>query len=288
MGVGLAFILVSAMAWVADHAATWAFAAIGGLYISGTTMGGVLGRLSSGLFAEFFEWHGAILITTALAAVTGVVAHLLLPGAPTVPRNADGAHVAGSDPHRWFRLRMFLVGGFGMAAFVGVYNATTYRVAGEPFGMGPGFTGLIFLTYLSGTLTSAVVGRWVQRWSMGRVMAVAGLVAAAGVVVTLIPSVMAIVGGLLILSAGFFAMHAVANGAAARYSQAPSRSSAMYSLSYYLGSSVGGILLGWAWDFGGWPASVVGALALLAVAGVAGASGGPHRIDTSSLRGIPK
>ncbi|WP_139650791.1 sulfite exporter TauE/SafE family protein [Tessaracoccus massiliensis] len=43
----------------------------------------------------------------------------------------------------------------------------------------------------------------------------------------------------------------------------------------YLGSSVGGILLGHAWDIGGWPLSVAGALALLAVAGVAGSTGRP-------------
>lgn len=275
MGVGLAFILVSAMAWVADQAASWAFAAIGGLYISGTTLGGVLGRLSSGFFAEFHEWRGAILITSLLAAATGVLAHVLLPATPAPARAPGPSSAAGADPNRGFRLRMFLVGGFGMATFVGVYNVTTYRVADEPFGLGPGFTGLIFLTYLSGTLTSAVVGRWVQRWSVARVMLPAAVVAGLGIAVTLVDSVVAIVAGLLILSAGFFAMHAVANAAAARYSPAPSSSSARYSLSYYLGSSVGGILLGLAWDVGGWPLSVLGALALLAMAGAAGATGRP-------------
>ncbi|MDO5691852.1 MAG: MFS transporter [Pseudomonadota bacterium] len=275
MGVGLGFILVSAMAWVADQAASWSFATIGGLYISGTTMGGVLGRLSSGMFAEFHEWHGAILITTALAAGTGVLAHLLLPATPRTTGRAAAGQTAGPDPNRWLRLRMFLVGGFGMAAFVGVYNVTTYRVAGEPFGLGPGFTGLIFLTYLSGTLTSAVVGRWVQRWSIARVMLPAVVVAALGIAITLIDSVWAIVGGLLVLSAGFFAMHAVANAAAARYSPAPSTSSAVYSLAYYLGSSVGGIVVGLAWDAGGWPASALVAVGLLALAGVAGTTAKP-------------
>lgn len=219
MGIGLAFILVSAMAWVAEQAASWAFAAMGGLYISGTTLGGVLGRLSAGLFTEWLDWRGAILITSLLALVTGVVAHLLLPAEPGPRRVEARGSTAGPDPNRAFRLRMFLVGGFGMATFVGVYNVTTYRVAGEPFGLGPGFTGLIFLTYLSGTLTSAVVGRWVQRWSVARVMLPAAVVAALGIAVTLMDSVVAIVVGLLILSAGFFSMHAVANAAAARYSR---------------------------------------------------------------------
>ena len=57
MGVGLAFIMVSAMAWVVDEASPWAFGRMGGLYISGNTIGGVLGRLSSGGFAELRDWR---------------------------------------------------------------------------------------------------------------------------------------------------------------------------------------------------------------------------------------
>ncbi|MDO5494349.1 MAG: MFS transporter [bacterium] len=275
MGVGLAFIMVSAMAWVVDEAAPLAFGRIGGLYISGNTLGGVLGRLSSGMFAELLDWRGSIMITTLLAFATGILAHILLPKTHSHARRIVRAAASGPDPNRWFRLRMFMAGGFGMATFVGIYNVTTYRVAGAPFLLGPGFTGLIFITYLSGTMTSAMAGRWVQRLGMARVMVPATAVAAAGILVTLLESIVAIVLGLLILAAGFFAMHAIANAAAARFSPAPSKSSALYSLSYYLGSSVGGIVLGFAWDLGGWPGSVAMAIGLLAIAGLAGATAKP-------------
>ncbi|HHW83087.1 MAG TPA: MFS transporter, partial [Actinomycetales bacterium] len=265
VGIGLAFIMVSAMAWVVAEASPWAFGRIGGLYISGTTMGGVLGRLSSGLFAEVLDWRGAILVTSLLALGTGIMAHILLPGSTAPTRVVTRTEVRGPDPNRWFRLRMFLVAGFGMAAFVGTYNVTTYRVAGDPFWLGPGFTGMLFLTYLSGTLTSAVGGRWVQRWGLNRVILAGAVLAISGVLVTLVPSLIAIIGGHLMLAAGFLGLHSVANGGAARYSPAPSRSSAFYTLSYYVGSSVGGVLLGLAWDAGGWPASVASAVALLAV-----------------------
>nr|NLD41718.1 MFS transporter [Actinomycetales bacterium] len=275
MGIGLAFIMVSAMAWVVDEASPWAFGRMGGLYISGTTLGGVLGRLSAGAFTELLDWRGAIMASTLLALATGVLAHVLLPTAQTPGRRLSRRQTTHPDPNRTFRLRMFVVGGFAMAAFVGIFNVTTYRVAGAPFWLGPGFTGLLFLTYLSGTLTSAVAGRWVQRFSVARVMLPAALAAIVGVMITVLESLVAVVLGLLVLSAGFFTLHSIANAAAARFSPAPSQSSALYTLSYYLGSSVGGIILGFAWDIGAWPGSVATAIALLLVAGVAGTTARP-------------
>lgn len=279
LGVGLAFIMVSAMAWAVDQSAPFAFGRIGGLYISGTTLGGVLGRLSAGFFTEMTDWRGAILISTLLALATGIVAHMLLPRTKRVVRLVRRPRGEANDPNAGFRLRMFLIGGLGMAAFVGVYNATTYRVNGEPFQLGPGFTGLLFLTYLSGTFTSAVAGRWAVRYTSRRVLAAGAGLALLGVLVTMIESIPAIIVGLLLLAAGFLGIHSVANASAAKYSTNPSASSAKYTLSYYVGSSLGGILAGVAWDVGGWPLVVVTGVVLLAGAGVAGATATPQHVE---------
>ena len=40
-GLGIAAVLVSAMAWVVDNVAPRAVARVGGLYIAGTTLGGM-------------------------------------------------------------------------------------------------------------------------------------------------------------------------------------------------------------------------------------------------------
>lgn len=275
MGVGLAFVMVSAMAWVVDQAAPMAVARIGGLYISGSTVGGMTGRLFSGFFAELLDWRMGVLLTSVLAVAGGTLAHLLLPRTDPLARGARKSRRAVADPNRGFRVRMFLVGGFGMATFVGIYNVTGYRVAGEPFGLGPGFTGLLFLTYASGTVTSAIAGQWVVRSSVAKVMLVGSVAAAGGILLTLVDSIAAIVAGLLVLSAGFFTLHTVANAGAAKFSPAPSSSAALYTLGYYVGSSLGAIVLGVAWDAGGWRATVAAALALLACAGIAGATARP-------------
>jgi MFS transporter, YNFM family, putative membrane transport protein len=99
---------------------------------------------------------------------------------------------------------------------------------------------------------------------------------AVGVLVTLASPLWAIWAGLFLLAAGFFVAHAVANSTVARVAPRPSAAAGRYTLFYYLGSSVGGVLLGQAWELGAWGGTAVAALVILAVAALA-AAGLPHR-----------
>ena len=56
----------------------------------------------------------------------------------------------------------------------------------------------------------------------------------------------------------------------------PSEAAGRYTLAYYLGSSVGGVLLGQAWEVGAWGGTAVAVLVIVAVAGAV-AAGLPRR-----------
>jgi MFS transporter, YNFM family, putative membrane transport protein len=83
-----------------------------------------------------------------------------------------------------------------------------------------------------------------------------------------------VLGGLLVVTVGFFAAHSVASSWVGRRASmlpggSPGVASSLYLFAYYLGSSVGGAAGGLAYDASGWPAVVgyvtallVGALAL--------------------------
>jgi MFS transporter, YNFM family, putative membrane transport protein len=110
---------------------------------------------------------------------------------------------------------------------------------------------------------------------MGRplVLRAAIAVTALGVLATLPASLPCIIAGLVVLTAGFFAAHSVASGwvgACAR--GAPAQASALYLAAFYIGSSVAGSAGGVVYGRGGWPATVLFVLALLA-AGLACAFG---------------
>ena len=153
------------------------------------------------------------------------------------------------------------------AAGVGCFTLLGFRLLDEPFGLSPTLVGLVFLVYLAGTFGSPAAGRLGER--LGRQVVLLGgvLLALAAVLLTLSDLLAVVLLGLVLFTVGFFAAHTSASGMVgnrARVGRA--HASALYLLSYYAGSSVGGWLGGFAYEDGAWPAVVGYVAALLLVA----------------------
>jgi YNFM family putative membrane transporter len=143
-----------------------------------------------------------------------------------------------------------------MGSFVAMYNAAGFRLTGQPLNLSPAIASLVFLAYAMGSVSSATAGKLVGRFGRARSAIGALLVTALGIVLTLPDSLVLVVVGFIVLTGGFFAAHAVANGwtAAEAPEGARGQASGMYTLTYYLGSSVGGTAgsviyahFGWSW-----------------------------------------
>ncbi len=81
------------------------------------------------------------------------------------------------------------------------------------------------------------------------------LVAVAGVVATLAPSLWLIILGIVLLTAGFFMAHSVASALVGKLARGTKgHASSLYLLGYYLGSSIAGSLGGHFWSADGWRA----------------------------------
>lgn len=274
-GVAMAAVPAAALAWVAEHVAPGWTTRVAGLYIAGTTVGGMGGRVLGGVVADVTTWRTALLVVALAAAALTAAAALLLPRdarprapgtAPTLAARDDDGVAARAG--RGTRVRVYLVGGLGMAMFVGVYNVLAYRTQAPPFLLGTGLASMFYLSYLAGTVTSSLAGR-LERGVGLRATALVGLAACvAGVVLTVPDSVVLLWVGLAVVAGGFFMVHAVASAASARLSPRPSDGSGTYTLAYYAGSSVGGVLLGQAWELGAWGGTAVAAVALLVLAAV--------------------
>jgi MFS transporter, YNFM family, putative membrane transport protein len=109
-----------------------------------------------------------------------------------------------------------------------------------------------------------LAGRSVQRW--GRRRLVIGLIALwmAGLALTLVPALPAIVAGLAFSTGCGFMCQAVATGFVTITAR-EGRSSAvgLYVTCYYIGGSAGGLLPGFVWDAAGWPGCVAIVIAVL-------------------------
>jgi YNFM family putative membrane transporter len=166
-------------------------------------------------------------------------------------------------------LALYGIGATAMGAFVAVYNATGFRLAEAPYGLGPGLAGLVFTVYLVGSAASAYAGRLAGRFGRRAVVPIGCLVTIAGVAITLASPLPLVIIGLAVMTAGFFAVHGVASGWVAVRAHTggggTGQAASLYLFAYYLGSSVFGGLAGMAWTRAGWPGVVVEAAALLVV-----------------------
>ena len=109
-------------------------------------------------------------------------------------------------------VRLCLVALLFMGGFVATYNYLTYRLRAEPFDLSSGAVGLVFLAYLSGTVSSTRrrAGRGPLR--PPAVLLSAAAVSLAGLLVTLSPNLVAVLAGLVVFTTGFFGVHSVASG----------------------------------------------------------------------------
>ena len=259
-GILLGGIPAVAMAHLSHEAAPAELGPAMGLYVAGTAFGGMAGRVGTAFVADHGSWRLALLATGICCLGAALLFVLLLPPARRPPPAAG----RGSGPvgAAWFRhLRdpglcaLFLVGFLAMSAFVTVYNYLGFRLLRLPFSLTQGQSGAVFLVYLVGIAASPLAGRLSTRFGRGPVLVAGSALGLGGILLTLPPSLPAVIAGLSLVTAGFFVSHSVASAwVGSRAAADKGHAASLYLLSYYAGSSVMGSVGGAAWSRGGWPA----------------------------------
>ncbi|MFG2195154.1 MFS transporter [Streptomyces sp. NPDC048639] len=273
-GVALAGIPASAMAYIAEEVRAKALVGAIGLFVAGNSIGGMSGRIVTGWVAQAWDWRAALGAVALLAVICTVAFRLLLPKArhftpSTVSPRALARTVRGhlADP---LLCRLYAIGALFMTVFGAVYTVIGYRLVGEPFNLPQGVVGSIFLIYLVGTASSAAAGRLVARLGRRGALYAAVSTTAAGLLLSLSSTLGAVLAGLILITAGFFAGHAVASSSVSRTAKTGrAQASALYQSAYYLGSSAGGALGALAFRTAGWEGTVLlGIVAVLTAAGI--------------------
>ena len=164
--------------------------------------------------------------------------------------------------------RLYAIGALFMTVFGGVYTVIGYRLTEAPFSLPQGVVGSIFLVYLVGTVSASAAGRLVSRLGRRGALYAGGATTAAGLLLSLGGTLPMVLLGLVLITAGFFAGHAVASSAVGKTATVGrAQASALYQSAYYVGSSVGSTVGAVAFHAGGWAGTV--AVGLVAVTGVA-------------------
>jgi MFS transporter, YNFM family, putative membrane transport protein len=271
-GLALSGLPAVAMAYLADEIEAGALGLAMGLYIAGSTVGGLVGRLAVAIIADHWGWRVAI-AAIAVEGLAGAVflglaaprERVLAQGAADLRRLATTLGEHFSDPG--LRL-LFAVGFLAMGSFVCTYNYIGFRLAAPPFSFSPTTIGLVFVLYLVGAVSSTAMGELAGRFGRRRVIWIAALIELLGVAVTLPDNIFAVILGVALITWGFFGAHSIASSwVGLRAPTGRAQATALYLFFYYLGSSVAGSAGGWFLSRWGWPgvAGFVGAMVLAAL-----------------------
>jgi predicted MFS family arabinose efflux permease len=241
-------------------------------YVSGTALGGFVGRISAGILADHLSWRASFLAlgVASLAGAAAVAAWL-----PHGRRRTTSPQTSTTFPaqvramfHNRRLIATYSVGFNVLFALVGVFTWITFYLDAPPFSLSTTALSSLFFVYLIGLVITPAAGYLITR--VGLRVGIGGAICCsiAGVLLTLVHSLPVVILGLTMLSTGVFIAQ-TASQSHLRIAAPPGArvtAAGLYLTCYYLGGTAAGVIPGAFWELGKWPACVFFIVAMQVVA----------------------
>jgi YNFM family putative membrane transporter len=234
-------------------------------YVSGTALGGFLGRISAGILADYFSWRVSFIALGAASLVGAAAVAAWLPHGPRRALPQPKTDPLPKFPHQvqaMFRNRRlvatFAVGFNVLFSLVGVFTWITFYLSAAPFFLSITALSSLFFVYLIGLIVTPGAGYLITRVGLRAGIGGAICCSIAGVLLTLAHSLPIVILGLAMLSSGVFIAQ-TASQSHLRVAAPPGArvtAAGIYITCYYLGGTAAGVFPGAFWAFGKWPACV--------------------------------
>lgn len=273
LGIALGGMPAVAFAYLSEEVEPGALSSTIGLYIAGSVLGGMSGRLLNALLCDFFSWQVAFAImgTIGLYSAWEFWRHLppaihfkpmqVRTNASTQTNTKASTQSQLTSMVEGFRLHLtqpsllilFALGFILTGCFTSFYNYLSFRLVAAPFHFSQAYLGAISIFYLLGMASSIWVGSLSKRHSRYRLIQLAAFCMLLGLLLTLSSNIVLIIAGTSLFTFCFFAAHSVASSTIAQLAQAPKAlASAIYLFCYYCGASVLGAVGGTFWGYFSW------------------------------------
>src|SRR5262245_27667832 len=243
-GLLLPPIFAVAIAYVGDEWPTREVPAVAGIYITGASIGGFCGRFVPGVLTDLVGWRSAFLTLAVMSLAGALVVLALLPRERSFVRSQG---LAASARQMLAHLRnpqlvaTYAIGFGVLFNFLATFTYISFHLAAPPFNRSPAFLGSIFVVYLAGSAVTLWTGRAIATFGRRNfVLWVLGLWAA-GLLLTLIPSIPAIIVALILASCcGVLTQAASTSFVATTAQGGTSAAVGLYVAFFYVGGTVGG------------------------------------------------
>lgn len=249
-------IIAVAIAYISEESPRNSVGSTMAIYVTGTVIGGFAGRFLTGLMANHWGWRIGFMVLGVITFVGAAATYWLLPRSTKFVRGDRSAlslrplamHLRNPQ-----LLATYAVGFNVLFCLVGVFTYVNFYLADEPFLFGPTALGLVFAVYLIGGAVTPLAGRVLDRIGYRRTLVGATAMGAAGMLMTLIHSVPAIIMGLaLAANCAFICQSAASSNVGKAANEARSSAAGLYVALYYFGGFAGSLVPGFFWSHGGW------------------------------------
>ena len=257
-GIMLAGYPAIAMVYINEEFDPAVIGLVMGIYISGNSIGGLVGRIIVSTLTDFFSWHIALAGIGLICVVVSIWFWLNLPDSehfsPKKTLIKELIPALSRSLHNATLLSLNVIGFLIMGGFVTLYNYLGYTLMLAPYNLSQTVVGCIFFIYLVGTFSSTYMGRLADQAGSSKVLCLSIGIMLSGCLITLNGNLYVKIIGAAILTFGFFGSHSVASSWVGKCGATDkAQASSLYLLFYYLGASVigamGGKFLSWyAWN----------------------------------------
>ena len=236
----------------------WLPAAVG-FYISANTIGGLSGRMISGFSAEYIGgWQASGYVIAAISSTFFALVFFILPKqqhfTPVKFKLKSSLTAFSSHLQRPQLLLIYMLIGLAFGSFVNLFSYIMIVLEAAPYELSSDLRGLMFLTFLGGTASSSLAGKFAKK--QGQLAGITtGICIMLGANFILNNSnLWLMVLGMVVMSVGFFFCHAQASTLVGRsVDKGRGSAQALYSLFYYAGASIGVFFLDpfyqrWGWQ----------------------------------------
>jgi YNFM family putative membrane transporter len=229
-----------------------------GIFVSGNSIGGLLGRLIVSTVSDFYSWQVAIGCIGIICGGISLWFFIKLPAS----QNFKVKNTSRRQLIAKFRENLqcgelicfYLIAFCVMGSFVALYNYVEYPLIAPPYSLSQTVVGFIFVIYLCGTFSSIFLGKIADRRGAESVLLFSLFLMLVGVLITLLMPLMMKIFGIAVFTFGFFGSHSIASSCVVKVlPHGKVQSSALYLLFYYVGSSFlgslgGEFLLWYGWE----------------------------------------
>jgi MFS family permease len=255
-GLFIAGITSVTIAYISEESPSKSLGSIMATYVTGTVVGGFVGRFSAGFISARYGWRISFIVLGVATMAGAIAAWSLLPRSTKFIRHRN---IVQALKPMWGHLKnppllaTYATGFNVLFCLVGTFTYVNFYLADKPFLLGPTALALIFVVYLVGVVITPLAGRFMDRVGQRKVLMGAAGMSATGMAMTLIHSLPLIIAGLALVASGVFACHSASAshvGKAAR--EARSSAAGLYISFYYLGGFAGSVIPGILWKYAGW------------------------------------